>query len=129
MFNNVAETLSFTRTAEILSLSRSAISKRLSRLEEDTGVQLLHRKARTIRLTDAGERLYQHTVRLNEIMALASEAIKDTQARPYGKLSFTLPTSIGASLTPLIMREFQVMWPDTRLNRVIRVNPCYRGHI
>lgn len=116
VFNKVAETLSFTRAAELVDLSRSAISKRISRLENSAGVTLLHRSSRSISLTAAGERFYAQTVKLDVMIRLAADAIKDSHELPYGRLSITMPTSLGASFTPLIMREFQPEWTDINLN-------------
>lgn len=112
VFNKVAATLSFTRAGQLAGLSRSAVSKRISRLEDDLGVLLLNRSSRSITLTAAGERFYDQTIKLEETLKLANDAVKDAKDMPFGKLAFTMPTSLGASFTPLIARHFQVAWPD-----------------
>ena len=115
VFNKVAETLSFTRAGELVGMNRSAISKRVARLENDLGVVLFNRSPRSISLTEAGQKFYAHTITLDQTINNAAESIQDTQQRPSGVLSFTMPTSLGASLMPLIMREFQRTWPDVCL--------------
>ncbi|MFF7708689.1 LysR substrate-binding domain-containing protein [Pseudomonas sp. NPDC007930] len=56
-FIAVAEQRSFRRAADLLGLSRSALSHAVSGLEARLGVQLLHRTTRSVALTEAGERL------------------------------------------------------------------------
>ena len=116
VFNKVAETLSFTRAGEIIGMNRSAVSKRIARLENDLGVILFNRSPRSISLTEAGHKFYTHTVTLDHTINSAAEAIHDTHQRPSGVLSFTMATSLGASLIPVIMKEFQKNWPDVCLN-------------
>ena len=116
VFNKVAETLSFTRAGEIIGMNRSAVSKRIARLENDLGVILFNRSPRSISLTEAGHKFYTHTVTLDHTINTAAEAIHDTHQRPSGVLSFTMPTSLGASLIPPLMKEFQKNWPDVCLN-------------
>jgi DNA-binding transcriptional LysR family regulator len=55
VFRGVAQAGSFTRAAEILGLSQSAISRQIGALEEDLGMPLFHRHARGLVLTEQGE--------------------------------------------------------------------------
>ena len=114
-FNTVANTMSFTRAAEMLGVSRSAISKRIARLERETGVMLFQRSARSIRLTVAGERLYEESAELDSLLQRAREAVKSAPEEPFGRLSITMPTSLGAQFTPLLVTEFQHQWPHVEL--------------
>jgi len=59
-FTVVAKELSFTRAAELLHITPSAVSHQMKLLEEQLGVTLFHRKAKGVRLTLAGEALQQH---------------------------------------------------------------------
>jgi DNA-binding transcriptional LysR family regulator len=56
-FLTVAEERSFTKAAERLGVSRSALSHAIGGLEERLGVRLLARTTRIVAPTDAGERL------------------------------------------------------------------------
>ena len=116
VFNKVAETLSFTRAGEIIGMNRSAVSKRIARLENDLGVVLFNRSPRSISLTEAGHKFFHHTITLDHTINSAAEAIHDTHQRPSGVLSFTMPTSLAASLMPILMSEFRKNWPDVCLN-------------
>ncbi len=116
VFNKVAETLSFTRAGEIIGINRSAVSKRIARLENDLGVVLFNRSPRSISLTEAGHKFYGHTASLDHTLSSAAEAVHETHHRPSGVLSFTMATSLAASLMPILMTEFQKNWPDVCLN-------------
>jgi len=53
----VARTLNFTRAAERLNLTQSALSQRIRKLEEELGAALFVRAPGAIRLTDTGNRI------------------------------------------------------------------------
>jgi DNA-binding transcriptional LysR family regulator len=59
VFVRVVETESFTKTAEQLQLSRAAVSKYMTRLEERLGARLINRATRRLSLTEAGAALYE----------------------------------------------------------------------
>lgn len=57
LFSQVVELGSFSKAAEQNSLTNSVVSKRIARLEEELGVQLLYRTTRKLTLTEAGRAL------------------------------------------------------------------------
>lgn len=57
LFYQVIELGSFSKVAEQNGLTNSVVSKRLARLEEELGVQLLYRTTRKLTLTEAGKAL------------------------------------------------------------------------
>ena len=59
VFRGVAQAGSFTRAADSLGLSQSAISRQIGALEEDLGMPLFHRHARGLVLTEQGELLLE----------------------------------------------------------------------
>src|SRR3981189_1853112 len=54
----IVEGGSFARAADALGLTRSGVSRAVSRLETSVGVRLLDRTTRSVALTDEGRRLY-----------------------------------------------------------------------
>src|SRR5215471_18911145 len=56
-FHQVAEQLSFTRAAQALHVTQSAVSQQVAQLEQRLGKRLVERNARSVRLTEHGEAL------------------------------------------------------------------------
>ncbi len=82
IFLIAAETSSFTRTAERLRISTSMVSKKISALEADTGVQLFLRDRNRVILTVAGQGLYRDLSRLmNDMEESIHRALVRQQAQ------------------------------------------------
>src|SRR4051794_20313517 len=75
----VAAERNFTRAAQRLHIAQPAVSKAIAQLERELGFELLERTTRDVRLTAAGEALYE---RAQAIVAAADEAF--AQARDHG---------------------------------------------
>ena len=73
VFHAVAQAGSFTRAAERLGLSQSAISRQIGALEEDLATPLFHRHARGLVLTEQGEILLQAANEVAKRMASVAD--------------------------------------------------------
>ncbi len=96
----VARLQSITRTAEKLSLTQSAVSSRISVLEDEIGAALLDRRDRQFRLTHAGERFLVHAERL---LALQSELKNELGSYDASRFSLrigSIETILHAGLIP-----------------------------
>jgi len=99
-FVAAASELSFTRAAERLHLTQSAVSRQVQTLEEALGVRLFERGTRELRLTAAGSRLYAAArVWLDEYRGLA-----DQLARREKRPPLTVTASIGIASLWLVPR-------------------------
>ena len=116
VFNKVATTLSFTRAAKQVGSSRSAVSKKISRLEHDLGVVLVNRSTRSVSLTEAGRTFHQHTAEVDTKIERAAEVVRRGDLQPTGTVAFAIPSSIGAALMPALTSQFRSTWPDLRIN-------------
>lgn len=116
IFGKVAATGSLNEAAKLLGISRSAVSKSVTRLESSLGVELLNRSTRKASLTEAGRKLYQHSLAVAEAVDNAIAAVSGADKVPEGNVSCSLPTSLGAALMPTIIREFRREWPNISLN-------------
>ena len=65
IFHAVADQGSFTAAARALDLAKSAVSTQVRRLEEELGVELLHRSTRRLALTEAGVELFDAACRID----------------------------------------------------------------
>ena len=129
-FAAVVKASSFTRAAAQLGLSKSVVSRHVSALEKELGVQLLYRSTHKLSLTEAGERFYAYCKDLEQVAEQALAAATAAQETPSGLLRVTLPQTLVVSpLGPLIAR-FQKTWHAVQLNvRVtsLQVDPIEEG--
>jgi DNA-binding transcriptional LysR family regulator len=111
-FVRVVEQQSFTSAAKALGLPKSSVSRRVTELEQELGVQLLHRTTRKLALTEAGRTYYEQAERaLGELQAAAESASGlDTEAR--GIVRLTAPFDIGVMGLADILAEFTQTYPD-----------------
>ena len=87
-FTSIIELGSFSEAALELNISQSSISKQIMQLEDELGVKLFDRKLRRVRLTYAGEMLYDDALAaLSKIQHLKKTAAQLAQA---GKNQITL---------------------------------------
>jgi len=94
-FAQVVEAASFSAAARALGLSKSAVSKQVSRLEAQLGVQLLHRTTRRLSLTEAGAVFYEGCQRMLAEAEAAEQAVTHLAAAPRGHLRLNAPMSFG----------------------------------
>jgi DNA-binding transcriptional LysR family regulator len=94
-FIAVVDAGSFTAAAERLGSAKSAVSRRVSALEERLGVQLLHRTTRVLNLTDTGRSFYEHGTRILADLAEAEAAVQQEHSELRGTLRLALPLSFG----------------------------------
>jgi DNA-binding transcriptional LysR family regulator len=116
VFIQVINSGSFTAAADRLELSRSVISKYISRLEDQLGVRLLNRTTRRLHLTEAGELFYnrcQHS--LDEIEAAELE-VSELQKEPKGRLRLNVPMSFGILHVAPMLKDFQLRYPDVTID-------------
>src|SRR4051812_12106667 len=83
-FVAVAEALSFSRAAETLGVSSSALSQTVRALEEQVGVSLLNRTTRSVSLTEAGARMLERVRPAVEELAQALGEIRERRGHPAG---------------------------------------------
>ena len=105
---------SLTAAAERLDLPRATLSRRLTKLEEDVGVRLLHRSTRTLTPTDAGLELYKHARPIVEAVESATAAMRARDGVPRGLLRVTLPPG-GFEIFGGVLSSFLDQYPEVRL--------------
>jgi DNA-binding transcriptional LysR family regulator len=109
-FREVAARRSFSRAAEALSLTQSAVSQQVAALERELGTRLLHRGPGGLTLTPAGARLLEHAHALAERLALADAQLAELVAGNrrelrLGAFPSALATLVPAAVTRLLHAE------------------------
>ena len=80
-FVRVAESGSFSKAAQRLQSSKSALSRQVSALEAELGARLIHRTTRALTLTEAGRSYFERAARIVADLAEANASVGQLQAR------------------------------------------------
>ncbi len=118
-FLAVADAGSFTGAAKRLGVSKSAVSRRVSELEQRLGARLLERTTRKLSLTEVG-RAYQG--RLEPAMAAlraAADAVRADQERPHGVLRITAPVDFGNQELAQMLDAFGEQYPEISIDLIL----------
>ncbi len=106
---------SLSAAAKNVHLSRSAVSKRIVKLEERIGAQLIHRSTRSLRLTEAGSRFFEHAAQALAALDEAQSAVTSLANAPRGLLKVNTPETFGRICISPRIGEFLATYPDMRL--------------
>lgn len=123
VFVAVAEEKGFRAAGRRLGVSGSAVSHALRRLEERLGVALAYRTTRSVRLTEAGERLYR-AVRpaLDEVQTALAE-VRELGEEPRGTLRLNVSSAAESFLGGPMLAGFLAAYPEVRLDLVVSEHP------
>lgn len=118
-FVHVVDHGGFTEAARRLGLSKSAVSKHVSALEERLAVRLLNRTTRRVSPTEVGLAYYD---RARVVLAEASDAdsmVTAMQAVPKGVLRVSAPVSFGVSQVAPVVAAFLTRYPEVEVQMVL----------
>jgi DNA-binding transcriptional LysR family regulator len=119
VFRGVAEAGSFTRAADTLDLSQSAISRQIGALEEDLGTPLFHRHARGLVLTEPGEILLETARQIALQMASVEQRLTEARDHPSGVLRINATIGIGSIWLASHLKEFSDSYPEIAISLLV----------
>ncbi|MDX1422674.1 MAG: LysR substrate-binding domain-containing protein [Kiloniellales bacterium] len=112
-FAAIADSGGFTRAAELVGRTQSALSLQMKKLEETVGQPLFLREARGVRLTAAGEDLL---IRARPILRQLDRAAENLRGGPVeGAVRVGVPEEYGASLLPGVLARFAERHPGVQV--------------
>lgn len=123
MFVAVAEVKGFRAAGERLGVSGSAVSQALRRLEERLGVALAQRTTRSVRLTEAGERLYAAARPALADLRAALAAAGELGTEPRGTLRLHVSSGAANFLTGPMLTGFLAEYRYVRLDLLVSDEP------
>ncbi len=112
VFARVVEANSFSEAARRMGLSKSAVSKQVSALEDRLGARLLNRTTRRISPTEVGAALYERCARIASEVEEAELIVTRLHAAPRGRLRVNAPMSFGHLHLSPAMPEFLDRYPE-----------------
>jgi len=119
VFSKIVETESLTKAGQSLGLPKSTVSRRVSRLEEHLGVQLLHRSTRAVTVTQDGALFFEYCMRSLGVLRDGERALQNRQNIPQGVVRVAIPYVLGQSLIGPLLANFLQQYPDVRLVSVL----------
>jgi len=118
-FAAAAERESFTRAAEVLSLTQAAVSQQVAALESELGVELFERQGRGVCLTEDGRKLYEYAQQIIELVEEVSLQVGGAERQLSGTLRIASSTVPSEWLLPELLAEFRARWPNVRESLVV----------
>jgi len=115
LFAQVVEQHGFTAAGERLGVSKSRISRRITDLEANLGVRLLHRTSRRLSLTDAGQDLYEHCKAMIAEARAGEDAVRQRTVEPSGLVRVSMPVVVTDIVLAKLLPRFMQQYPKVRL--------------
>src|SRR5271165_831352 len=111
IFQAVAETLSFTRAAEVVHLTQPGISKHIKQMEEYYGLPLFDRLGKKVALTQAGEILAEAAQEIVASITAAEQRIDELKGLHGGRLCLGASFDLGIYVLPGVLAAFRKQYP------------------
>lgn len=128
-FRILAETKSFTKTAERLFRTQPAISQMIASLEDEIGEKLFIRQGRSVILTQAGEILLEHSndaFRTVEQGLYRIDALKELK---QGKLTISTSDTTAYYILPEVLKRFRIKYPAIDVRIFCKPSPASAAQV
>ena len=116
IFGKVVECRSISKAATLLDMPKSTVSRKLSKLESDLGIKLLRMNTHQLTVTDLGEKIYEHGVKIlteaNGVRAL----VEGSKQEPQGELRVAMPVFVGIDYASRVGAVFLQRYPHSSLD-------------
>ena len=116
VFVQVVDSGSFTAAADRLGISKSVVSKYVTRLENQLGARLLNRTTRRLSLTEVGRVFYERSRKGLADIEDAQSEVSRMQSEPRGTLRLNAPMSFGILHVAPGLPEFLKLYPDVTVD-------------
>ncbi|MEO0539627.1 MAG: LysR family transcriptional regulator [Cyanobacteria bacterium P01_A01_bin.105] len=130
-FIQVVEAGGFAAAARQMLVSRSAVNKLVHKLENELGVQLLHRSTRKVTPTATGLAFYQRCRAILADVAEAEQAVAQLQAEPRGALRINTPMTFGIQQVGPAIATFAARYPQLQIQLTLEdrfIDPIAEGY-
>lgn len=110
-FKTIVDEGNISKAAEVLHMAQPPLSQQLKRLETELGTVLIKRYTHKWELTETGETLYRHAVRMLQDIKEIKQEISEIEEGIRGTLSIGVSSSCVGFL-PQIIRQFRDHYPN-----------------
>src|SRR5258707_1384037 len=115
-FIEIAKLGSFSRAGQKLFRSQPAVSAQVRQLEQEYGEKLFDRGRKSVRLTSAGETLYEYAVRMVNMRGESLRAVADKATTPRGVLALGANEATCLYVLPDIFAEYHRLYPAVQIS-------------
>lgn len=116
VLKTLAETGSFTKTADALYITQSGVSHSIASLEGELEIELIQSNKKTISLTEAGEKIYSLAKEVLGRIDRSREEISALKNLQTGKLRIGCFQSIAIRILPVILKIFRQKYPGIEVS-------------
>ena len=116
IFKTVVDRRGFTRAAEALSLTQSAVTHQVQALERSLGSPLFQPGRRPTELTEVGRALYERAGRILALVRETSDTLDDIAGLKSGSVRIAGDTTVGVYVLPDAMAAFRKLHPEIELS-------------
>jgi DNA-binding transcriptional LysR family regulator len=110
-FGETVRTGSMRQAAEQLNVAASAVNRQILKLEDQLQCKLFDRRSEGVRLTSAGEVLYNYILKLERDLDRAVSQIDDLRGLRRGHVRIACEDGIGRDFLPSLLGEFHSQYP------------------
>jgi len=115
-FVEVAKLANFSRAGQKLFRSQPAVSAQIRQLEQEYGQKLLDRAGKSVRLTPAGEVLFEYAGKLLTLRAESLRAVADQDSAPRGVLALGANEATFLYVLPDVFAEYCRLYPGVQVS-------------
>jgi DNA-binding transcriptional LysR family regulator len=116
IFTRVVELQSFSEVARRAGITPATVSKHVSSLEASVRARLINRTTRRLFITEAGQRLYEHCVKVLQELDAAESELAEIKGEPAGSLHVTAPLMFGLRRISPRLPEFLLRYPKVTVD-------------
>jgi DNA-binding transcriptional LysR family regulator len=124
VFVRVIEKGSFSAVAKERGIGQPAVSKQISALEDDLGIELIHRTPRALSLTEAGRDFYDSALHILDDFENATSRIGRGQTAPKGLIRVTVAPTFARLHMVSKLPAFFAAYPDMAVELAASENPA-----
>lgn len=121
IFNTVATAQSFSKAADMLFMTQSAVSQAIKQLESSIDMVLFKRTPKGVELTEAGEILFKYTSSAMELLETGMHRIETLRSLEDGELKIGAADTISSYFLIPHLEKFHKLYPNIKIQIINRV--------
>lgn len=129
-FLRVAELGSFSAAASQLGMTPSAVSRQVTRLEKELGVQLIQRTTRQLRLSEPGIEAFEHCRTLVAAAQATMQVAQQFVGEPRGQVRISAPKAFARHVLHPLLMDFLERFPNLDIQFIVAdrdIDPIREG--